>query len=53
VEKKLLVNCYDKRLNIPSRNKETEQRLAQGLWSGAYVRRLADLASSVCSSARM
>jgi hypothetical protein len=53
VEEKLLVNRYDKRLNVPSRNKGAEQRRAQGPWRGAYVRRLADLASSVCSPARM
>jgi hypothetical protein len=53
VGKQLLVNCYNKRLNVPSRNTGTEQRWAQRLWSGAYVRRLADLASSVCPPARM
>jgi hypothetical protein len=53
VEEKLLVNCYDKRLNVSGRDKGTEQRRGQGFWSGAYVRRLADLASGVCPSARM
>jgi len=53
VRKKLLMNRYDKWLNITSRDKWTEQRWGQGLWSRSYVRRLADLASSVCSTARM
>jgi hypothetical protein len=53
VEEKLLVNRYDKWLNVPGRDKGTEQRRGQGLWSGADVRCLADLASAVCSSARM
>jgi hypothetical protein len=53
VEEKLLVNRYNKRLNVSGRDKGTEQERGQGLWSGTYVRRLADLASGIRASARM
>ena len=44
MEEKLLMNRYDKGLNVPGRDKGSEQRRGQGPWSGADVRRLADLA---------
>jgi hypothetical protein len=53
VEEKLLVNRYNKRLNVPGRDKGTERRRGQGLWSGAYMRCLAHLASGIRASARM
>jgi len=46
VEVKLLVNRYDKRLNVPDREKRTKQRWVKRFLSSADVRRLADLASS-------
>jgi hypothetical protein len=45
VEEKLLVNRYNKRLNVPDREKWTKRRWGQRFRTGANVRRLADLAS--------
>lgn len=50
MEEKLLVNRYDKRLNVPGRKKRTKQRRGQGVRSRADVGRLADLASSLILS---
>jgi hypothetical protein len=46
VEEKLLVDRYDKWLNVPDREKKTKQRWGKRFRTGADVRRLADLASS-------
>ena len=46
MEEKLLVNRYDKRLNVPDREKRTKQRWGKRVRTGADVRCLADLASS-------
>jgi hypothetical protein len=47
VEVKLLVNRYDKRLNVPGREKRTNQRWGSCCWSGAEVCRLANLAGGL------
>jgi hypothetical protein len=44
VEVKLLVNRYHKRLNVPGREKRTNQRWGSRCRSGAEVCRLANLA---------
>ena len=46
MEEKLLVNRYNKRSNVPDREKRTKQRWVKRFLSSADVRRLADLASS-------
>ena len=46
MEEKLLVNRYNKRLNVPDREKWTKQRWGYRFRTGANVRSLAHLASS-------
>jgi hypothetical protein len=50
VEEKLLVNYYDKRLNVSGRAKSPRYRCSLHCWRGAKVCRLANLASSLILS---